>query len=185
MTGQNIGYKRVSSESQNTARQLDGIKLDKEFADTITGSVRNRLELEKCLNYLRTGDTLHIHSIDRLARNLRDLQAIVDELVCKGITVKFHNENLTFSGEENPVSKAMLQMMGCFAEFERSMIKSRQREGIDAAKAAGIALGRRPKLNDAELIARARQMKAGGMKKIEISKELGLSRPSVDKLLIA
>lgn len=183
MIGQNIGYIRVSSEGQNTVRQLDGINLDREFIDTMTGSVRNRPELEECLNYLRTGDTLHVHSIDRLARNLRDLQEIVDGLVCKGITVKFHNENLTFSGDDSPMQKLTLHLMGAFAEFERSMIRSRQREGIDAARDAGIALGRRPKLNDDELIARAKKMQADGMKKVEISKVLNLSRPSINKLL--
>ena len=184
MTGQNIGYIRVSSEGQNTARQLEGIKLDKEFTDTMTGSIRSRPQLEECLNYVRNGDTLHVHSIDRLARNLRDLQEIIDGLACKGVTVRFHNENLTFSGDDSPMQKLTLHLMGAFAEFERSMIKSRQREGIDAARDAGIALGRRPKLNDDELITRAKKMRADGMKKVEIAKALNLSRPSINKLLV-
>ena len=184
MTGQNIGYIRVSSEGQNTARQLEGIKLDKEFTDTMTGSIRSRPQLEECLNYVRNGDTLHVHSIDRLARNLRDLQEIIDGLACKGVTVRFHNENLTFSGDDSPMQKLTLHLMGAFAEFERSMIKSRQREGIDAAREAGIALGRRPKLNDDELITRAKKMRADGMKKVEIAKALNLSRPSINKLLV-
>lgn len=184
MTGQNIGYIRVSSEGQNTARQLEGIKLDKEFTDIMTGSVRSRPHLEECLNYVRNGDTLHVHSIDRLARNLRDLQEIIDGLACKGVTVRFHNENLTFSGDDSPMQKLTLHLMGAFAEFERSMIRSRQREGIDAARDAGIALGRRPKLNDDELITRAKKMRADGMKKVEIAKALNLSRPSINKLLV-
>lgn len=182
MTGQNIGYIRVSSEGQNTTRQLDGIKLDKEFTDTMTGSIRSRPQLEECLNYLRTGDTLHVHSIDRLARNLRDLQEIIDGLICKGVNVKFHTENLVFTGDDSPLSKLTLHLMGAFAEFERTITRSRQREGIDAAKAKGEHLGR-PKL-DKSLSTKAKQLKADGLNVVAIAKELKLSRPSVYKLLV-
>lgn len=181
MKGQNVGYIRVSSEGQNIARQLEGIDLDKQFIDTITGSTRNRPQLEACLNYVRHGDILHIHSIDRLARNLRDLQEIVDGLIVKGVSVFFHGENLRFSGNDDAMAKLTLQIMGSFAEFERSLAKGRQREGIDAAKRAGKHLGR-PKL-DKKLSATAKQLKAEGLKVIEISKQMELSRPSVYKLL--
>ena len=181
MTGQNVGYIRVSSESQNTDRQLEGIELDKEFIDKMTGSTKNRPQLEECLNYVRQSDTLHVHSIDRLARNLRDLQEIIDGLICKGITVKFHSENLTFTGDDNPMSKLTLHLMGAFAEFERTMTRSRQREGIDAAKKAGKHLGR-PKL-DKKLSVTAKQLKAEGLNVVEIAKQMELSRPSVYKLL--
>ena len=181
MAGKQVGYIRVSSGDQNTARQLEGIKLDKEFIDTMTGSVKERPQLEACLNYLREGDTLHVHSIDRLARNLRDLQEIVDGLVCNGVTVVFNNERLTFSGDDSAIAKLTLQIMGSFAEFERSMIKSRQREGIDAAKAKGEHLGR-PKL-DKSLSAKARQLRTDGLNVVAIAKELKLSRPSIYKLL--
>ena len=185
MTGQQVGYIRVSSSEQNTSRQLEGVSLDKIFTDKVSGgSLKDRAQIEACIDYLREGDNLYVHSIDRLARNLRDLQDIVTRLTDKGVTVKFKTENLTFSNDKNNAIATMtMQIMGSFAEFERSMIRSRQRVGIDAAKAAGVALGRRPKLNDPELIARAKKMKANGMKKTEISKELGLSRPSVDRLL--
>lgn len=181
MAGQNIGYIRVSSEGQNRARQLEGIKLDKEFIDTMTGSIRSRPQLEECLNYLRQGDTLHVHSIDRLARNLRDLQEIIDGLICKNVTVKFHAENLTFTGEDSPMSKLTLHLMGAFAEFERTITRTRQREGIDAAKRQGIHLGR-PKL-EKSLGDEARQLKSNGLSVVEISKKMELSRPSIYKLL--
>ena len=181
MAGKQIGYIRVSSGEQNTARQLDGIALDKTFTDVMTGSVKERPQLEACLNYLREGDTLHVHSIDRLARNLRDLQEIVDGLVCNGVTVVFNNERLTFSGDDSAIAKLTLQIMGSFAEFERSMIKSRQREGIDAAKAKGEHLGR-PKL-DKSLSAKARQLRTDGLNVVAIAKEIKLSRPSIYKLL--
>lgn len=181
MKGQSIGYIRVSSEGQNTARQLDGVKLDKEFVDTITGSIRNRPQLEECLNYVRKGDTLHVHSIDRLARNLRDLQEIIDGLVCKDVSVKFHTENLTFTGDDSPMSKLTLHLMGAFAEFERTITRTRQREGIDAAQKEGKHLGR-PKLDKA-LSEKVRQLKATGSSVSEISKQMDLSRPSIYKLL--
>ncbi len=133
MVGQQIGYIRVSSDGQNTARQLEGIKLDKDFIDTMTGSTKNRPQLEECLNYLRKGDTLHVHSIDRLARNLRDLQEIIEGLVVKGVGVQFHSEKLTFTGDDSPMATLTLQMMGAFAEFERTITRTRQREGIEAA----------------------------------------------------
>ena len=182
MSGQNVGYIRVSSEGQNTIRQLDGITLDKEFTEAITGSVRNRPQLESCLNYVREGDTLHVHSIDRLARNLLDLQEIVDGLVCKGVTVKFHSENLIFANtDDNPMAKLTLQIMGSFAEFERNIAKARQREGIDAAKKEGKHLGR-PKL-DTALSTKAKQLREEGLNVAEIGKKMNLSRPSIYKLL--
>jgi len=181
MNGQNIGYIRVSSETQNTARQLEGIELDKEFTDKMTGSIRNRPQLEECLNYVRKGDTLHVHSIDRLARNLRDLQEIIDGLVCKDVTVKFYAENLTFTGDDSPMSKLTLHLMGAFAEFERTITRTRQREGIEAAKKSGKHLGR-PKLNKA-LSATASQLKQEGYSVSQISQKMELSRPSIYKLL--
>lgn len=181
MTGQNIGYIRVSSEGQNTARQLEDIKLDKVFTDTMTGSVRNRPQLEECLNYVRKGDTLHVHSIDRLARNLRDLQEIIDGLVCKEVAVKFYAENLTFTGDDSPISKLTLHLMGAFAEFERTITRTRQKEGIETAKKEGKHLGR-PKLDKA-LSKQAKQLKSGGLSVVEISLQMKLSRPSIYKLL--
>ena len=181
MTGQQIGYIRVSSDGQNTARQLEGINLDKEFIDTMTGSTKNRPQLEECLNYLRKGDTLHVHSIDRLARNLRDLQEIIEGLVVKNVNVKFHAENLTFTGDDSPMATLTLQMMGAFAEFERTITRTRQREGIDAAKKDGKHLGR-PKLDKA-LSEQARRLKIDGLSVVEISEQMKLSRPSIYKLL--
>ena len=181
MTGQQIGYIRVSSDGQNTARQLEGVKLDKEFADTMTGSTKNRPQLEECLNYLRKGDTLHVHSIDRLARNLRDLQEIIEGLVIKNVNVKFHSESLTFTGDDSPMATLTLQMMGAFAEFERTITRTRQREGIDAAQKEGKHLGR-PKL-EKSLIGVATGLKAEGFSVVEIAKRMDLSRPSVYKLI--
>lgn len=181
MVGQNVGYVRVSSEGQSTARQLEGVALDRVFSDTTSGKTRIRPELEECLTYLRQGDTLHVHSIDRLARNLVDLQEIVDGLVVKGVTVVFHHENLVFKNEDNPMAKLTLQLMGAFAEFERTMVRTRQREGITAAKKEGKHLGR-PKPSN-EVVHKVKWLKLMGDSVTEIAKKQKISRPTVYKIL--
>jgi DNA invertase Pin-like site-specific DNA recombinase len=138
-----VGYIRVSSTDQNLARQLDGLALDRVFEDKVSGKDTKRPALQEMLLYVREGDTLYVHSIDRLARNLVDLRGLVSTLNNKGVTVAFQKEALTFSPDKsNPMNTLMLNMMGAFAEFERSMIRERQREGIAAAKAAGKPTGR-------------------------------------------
>jgi len=134
MNGQKIGYKRVSSIDQNTARQLDGVPLDKLFEDKASGKDTNRPELQAALSYCREGDTLVVHSMDRLARSLVDLRGLVTELTGRGIAVEFAKENLRFNGDDSPVSVLLLSMLGAVAEFERALILGRQREGIVLAK---------------------------------------------------
>ncbi len=178
----NIGYIRVSTVGQNKDRQLDGIDLDKVFQDQISGKAINRPGLKKCLEYIRDGDTLHIHSMDRLARNLKDLQTVVDDLTGHGITVKFHKENLIFDNNANAMSKLLLQVMGAFAEFERALIKERQLEGIAAAQKKGKHLGRKPALNK-EQKTEVRAMAMNRIPKTQIAKEFGVSRETIYKAL--
>ena len=137
-----VGYIRVSSTGQNTARQLDQVMLDKTFTDTVSGDSRDRPALQACLEYLREGDTLHVHSIDRLARSLADLLHLVQRLTTQGVTVQFHGENLTFDGGNSPVQNLLFQVVGACAEFERAMIRERQREGLRKAKERGKHCGR-------------------------------------------
>nr|WP_019868591.1 recombinase family protein [Methylovulum miyakonense] len=185
MKGQNIGYVRVSSTSQNTERQLVGIDLDRTFTDKASGKNTDRPELTRCLSHLREADTLHVHSIDRLARNLKDLQETVEALNKKGVTVKFHKECLTFEGSnDSPMQTLMLQMLGAFAQFERTLIKERQREGIDAARAKGKKLGAPSKLTP-ETTAQIRDKVASGGDKSAIAKEFGISRPTLYKIIAA
>lgn len=179
--GNQIGYIRVSSRDQNTARQLESIKLDKVFTDKISGVIKDRPQLSACIEYLRAGDTLHVHSIDRLARSLRHLQEIIELLIEKGVTVKFHTENLTFDGSDNPMSMLMLQLLGAIAQFERKLSKTRQREGIDAAKLAGKHLGRKPL--DYSLHIKAKELYDQRLSISAIARELNLSRASIYKLL--
>lgn len=179
--GQNIGYVRVSTADQNTARQLDDIVLDRVFIDTVSGKDKNRPQLQACLGFLREGDTLYVHSMDRLARNLSDLREIVHGLTAKGVTVIFHKERMTFNGEKDIFGNLMLNLLGAVAEFEREMILERQREGIAKAKAEGKYKGRKRELSDAD-IAFIRSNK-DTMTKAEIARRLGRNRSTVYEYL--
>lgn len=175
---QQVGYIRVSSVDQITDRQLGDVKLDRVFEDKCSGGTRNRPELARCLEHLREDDVLHVHSIDRLARNLQDLLTLVTDLTERGVTVKFAKEQLTFSGEANPMQELQLNIMGAVAQFERSMIRERQREGIAAAKAKGKKLGRVSCMTP-DMIEQARAMKADRRGVSEIARELGVSRGAI------
>ena len=148
MTGQRIGYKRVSTVDQNTMRQLEGVVMDEVFEDKASGkSTAQRPALEAMLKHVRKGDVVICHSMDRLARNLDDLRGIVLGLTNRGVRVEFVQEGLSFTGEDSALSKLLLSVMGAFAEFERSLIMERQREGVAIAKAAGKYKGRKPLLS--------------------------------------
>lgn len=179
-----FGYVRVSTVEQNEDRQLDGLDLTKTFIDKCSGKDRNRPELLRAIEHVREGDTLHVHSIDRLARNLQDLEAIVQELNAKGVTIQFHTEGLTFSGEENPIQQLMFQMMGAFSQFERSMIRERQREGIEAAKKRGAYKGRKKALDETQS-AEVRSRAAKGESKAALAREFGVSRQTIYAILKA
>lgn len=176
-----IGYIRVSTEDQNTARQLDGIDLDKVFIDKISGKNTERPELQKCLDYIRERDMLVCHSMDRLARNLDDLRRIVKTLTQSGIEVRFIKENLSFTGEDSPMSNLLLSVMGAFAEFERSMIRERQLEGIAIAKTKGIYKGRQPSLASTQ-IEEIRAMLDHGIPKSVVARKFHVSRQTIYNL---
>jgi len=176
--GQRVGYVRVSSLDQNTARQLDGVQLDRVFEDKLSGKDTARPQLEAMMSYLREGDTLVVHSMDRLARNLDDLRALVAMLTKRGVKVEFVKEQLSFSGEASPMAQLMLSVMGAFAEFERALIRERQREGIALAKAAGKYKGRKKSLS-AQDIERVREQVAQGVSKVRVACDLGVSRQTL------
>jgi DNA invertase Pin-like site-specific DNA recombinase len=178
--GENIAYVRVSSGGQVTDRQdFEGIKINQVFEEKESGGKRDRPVLNNCLGYIRKGDVLYVHSIDRLARDLRDLQDIVEKIVDKGAAVRFVKESLEFDGSNpSPIHKMIMQMLGAFAEFERAMIRERQREGIAAAKKKGIKFGRRQVIDD-QVAQDLFKMLLGGMNKTDAAKQLGISRQSV------
>ena len=176
--GQRVGYIRVSTIDQSTNRQLGGVELDKIFEDTASGKDTNRPALKEALTYVRTGDTLIIHSMDRLSRNLVDLLTLVKKLTGRGVAVRFEKEQLTFTGEPNAMQDLQLAVMGAVAQFERSLIKERQAEGIAAAKKNGKHLGRKSKLTS-EQREQVRTRAAAGADKSALAKEFGISRASI------
>jgi DNA invertase Pin-like site-specific DNA recombinase len=187
--GQLVGYIRVSTIDQNTSRQdeqLQGFKLDEVFTDKASGKDTDRPQLQAALKHLRKGDTLIVHSMDRLARNLDDLRAIVKQLTEAGVAIQFVKEAMTFTGEDSPMSKLMLSVMGAFAEFERSLIRERQREGIAIAKTKGVYAGRKPSL-DAEKVAEliAKDKANGHKNRAGLARELGISRETLYQYLRA
>jgi DNA invertase Pin-like site-specific DNA recombinase len=173
-----VGYRRVSSLEQNTERQLEGVDLDKVFTDKASGKDTARPQLQAALEYLREGDLLLVHSMDRLARSVDDLRKIVFDLTKKGVHVQFVKENLTFTGEDSPMSNLLLSLLGAVAEFERSMIRERQRGGIALAKKAGVYKGRKPALMTAQVAEIRKRVKAGE-KKTALAAEYRISRQTL------
>lgn len=182
MTGKRIGYIRVSTIDQNEVRQLEGIELDKTFIDKISGHSTDRPGLQGMLSYVRDGDIIIVHSMDRLARNLDDLRSIVKDLTNKQIRVKFIKESLEFKGDDSPMSNLLLSVMGAFAEFERNIIKERQREGIILAQKRGVYKGRKPSLFPDQVIVLKERISSGEMKS-KLAKEFNISRETLYKHL--
>ncbi|MBS82439.1 recombinase family protein [Variovorax sp.] len=176
--GQRIGYVRVSSVDQNDARQLGGMLLDKTFTDRVSGKDTDRPQLNALREFIREGDHLFVHSMDRLSRSLKDLQAVVEELTGRGVAVSFVKEGMTFTGSDDPMATLMLQLLGAVGQFERALIRERQREGIAIAKAEGVYKGRKPSL-DAEASKTLREMAEQGVPKTDIAATLGVSRATV------
>ena len=176
--GQRVGYLRVSSLDQNEVRQLEELPLDKTFTDKASGKDVNRPQLEALQSFVREGDTVFCHSMDRLARNLDDLRRIVLGLTERGIHIVFVKENLTFTGEDSPMSNLLLSVMGAFAQFERELIRERQREGIAIAKREGKYSGRKPSLTPARA-AELRRRVAEGDPKAALAREFGISRDTL------
>lgn len=167
MNGHTIGYIRVSSFDQNVSRQLEGLTLDRVFTDKASGKDIKRPELEHLKQFVREGDTVVVHSMDRLARNLDDLRQTVRSLTAKGVNIRFAKENLTFSGEDSPLANLLLSVMGAFAEFERSLIHERQMEGIALAKKRGAYIGRKKSLTHDQVI-HLKDRVAAGEKKLRL-----------------
>ena len=173
-----IGYIRVSSFDQNPDRQLEGIPLRKKFIDHASGKDTQRPQLTALLDYVREGDTVIVHSMDRLARNLDDLRRLVTQLTTQKVSVQFIKENLTFTEEDSPLSKLLLSVMGAFAEFERALIRERQREGIALAKQRGAYRGRKKALSG-EQVAELKRRVAAGEQKAKLAREFGISRETL------
>ena len=179
-----VGYTRVSSAGQNLDRQLDGVAVERVFADTVSGKDTARPRLDELLDYVREGDTVVVHSMDRMARNLDDLRRLVRDLTGRGVAVEFVKESLTFTGDDSPMATLLLSIMGSFAEFERALIRERQMEGIAAAKKRGVYKGRRKVLTAVQVVDIRHRVRAGEAK-AALAREYGISRETLYQYLRA
>ncbi len=179
-----IGYVRVSTVEQNEARQVEGLKLhgiEKWFIEKVSGKDTNRPQLKEMLEFVREGDTVYIHDFSRLARSTKDLLDIVEFLSNKRVTLISNKENLDTS---TPTGKLMLTMIGAINEFERANLLERQKEGIALAKAEGKYRGRKEITIDEETFdTMYSKYMSRQLSKSELAKELGVSRPTLDKLI--
>ena len=186
MKGQKVGYVRVSSVEQNTGRQLEGIEVDRIFVDRASGKNTDRPKFQEMLNYVREGDRVIVHSMDRFARSLKDLVTEVEKLVKRGIAIQFVKENITFTAQSTPMDNLMLQLMGAFAQFEREIILERQKEGIKLASAQGKYKGRVHKLKPEQAEALRQEWKEGKYpSKMALGQAFGISRQAVYRYLKA
>lgn len=176
-----IGYRRVSTAEQNFGRQELG-EVDRVFEEKLSGKITDRAALQEMISFVRLGDEVVVYSIDRLARDLRDLQSIISDLNEKGVSISFISEGLKFGADSNDAfARLQLQMMGAFAEFERNIIRVRQAEGIAKAKERGVYSGRAKKINDRKIV----ELKQEGYRATDIASEMGITRTSVYRALKA
>jgi len=178
-----VGYRRVSSLDQKLDRQLDGVGgIERVFEEKISGARSDRPALREMIAFVREGDVVTIHSLDRLGRDIRDLLNIVEEINAKGALVEFASERLRFGLEsEDPLARLQLHMLAAFAEWERSISRARQAEGIAKAKANNPEKYRgRPVKIDYDQI---KMMFDQGMGPTKIAQKIGISRASVYRAL--
>lgn len=182
MTGKKIGYIRVSTKLQSPERQLRGIDLDIIFTDHSSGKDTKRPKLQEMLNYIRDEDVVYVHSMDRLGRNLNDLRSIINTITGKLAQVNFVKEGLEFTSTASPMSNLMLSLMGAFSEFEHSLIRERQLEGIANAKERGV-YKRMRKLTDEQVeeiqSIFAKETDNIKINRTNIAKQYGISRPTL------
>ena len=176
-----VGYRRVSTVEQNLDRQDLGA-VERVFEDKASGKDADREQLQEMISFVREGDEVVVYSIDRLARDLRDLQSIISQLNDKGVTIEFLSESLVFSGNsDDAFAKLQLQMMGAFAEFERNIIRKRQAEGIAKAQQRGVYENRKRKRKVSDK--RVMELKQEGLNNTEIAGYLCVTRMTVYRAL--
>lgn len=177
-----IAYIRVSSESQCEQRQIEAMEkfgIEKWFIEKVSAKDTNRPKLQEMLEFVREGDTVHIHDFSRLARSTKDLLEIVDTLNRKGVTLVSNKESIDTS---TPTGKLMLTMIGAINEFERTNLLERQREGIAIAKRNGVYKGRKA-ITIPDFEKHYQRYLSRQINKSQLAKELDISRPTLDKLI--
>lgn len=184
MSGQKLGYIRVSTIEQNEERQLQAMEqyhLDKVFTEKVSAKDTNRPELQKLLEFCREGDVIYVHDFSRLARNTRDLLDIVEILNNKGVTLISNKESVNTG---TPQGRLMIAMIGAIAQFERENMLERQREGIAIAKEKGKYKGRKPvEIEDEVFTEQYNRYMRREITKVELAKVLKVSRPTLDKMI--
>jgi DNA invertase Pin-like site-specific DNA recombinase len=178
----NIAYVRVSTVEQNEARQLEGLKkfnIDKWFTEKVSAKNTNRPQLKAMMEFAREGDTIYIHDFSRLARSTKDLLDIVDILNTKGVHLVSNKENLDSS---TPTGKLMLTMIGAINEFERTNLLERQKEGIALAVKEGKYKGRK-EVSVPDFDKYYERYMKREVSKVQLANELGITRPTLDKLI--
>jgi DNA invertase Pin-like site-specific DNA recombinase len=180
-----FNYIRVSTVDQNTDRQLVDIQCDRTYEEKVSGKDQNRPQLQAMLGSLREGDLVNVHDMSRLGRNTRDLLEIVDKVISLGASIRFHKENLFFDGskKKDPYQKLMMTMMAGFADFERSLILERQREGIAIAKAQGKYQGKQSKFTKEQVEEIRSQFNDPLTNKAALAKSLNITRAYLYKLM--
>ena len=180
----NIAYVRVSTVDQNEERQIEALEkrdIDRWFIEKVSAKDMNRPKLQEMLEYIRSGDTVYIHDFSRLARSTKDLLEIVEFLHSKDVGLVSNKENIDTT---TPQGKLMLTMIGAIAEFERENLLERQREGIAIAKKQGKYKGRKPvKINEDVFLREYDNYMNRRINKVQFAKRLGVSRPTLDKLI--
>ncbi len=180
----NIAYVRVSSTDQNQARQVEGLQkygIEKWFEETISAKDTNRPELKNMIEFAREGDTIHVLDFSRLARSTQDLLNLVDMMQKKRINLISAKENLDTN---TPTGKLMLTMIAAINQFERENLLERQREGIAIAKRQGKFKGRRPiNISEKDFNENYEKYLRREINKVQFSKNLGVTRPTLDKLI--
>lgn len=177
-----IAYVRVSTVEQNEARQIEALEkfgIEKWFTEKISAKDINRPQLRLMLDFAREGDTVYIHDFSRLARSTKDLLDIVEMFHSKGITLVSNKESIDTS---TPTGKLMLTMIAAINEFERTNLLERQKEGIAIAKRNGKYKGRKPFTSDKFDTLYSKYL-SREINKTELAKLLGISRPTLDKLI--
>jgi DNA invertase Pin-like site-specific DNA recombinase len=177
-----VGYVRVSSVDESDDHQLKDAGLDRMFLDKASARDVKRPQLTAMLASLHEGDTVVCHSMARLGRNFDDLRRLVLGLTDRGIGVQFVKENLTFTDEESQNANLLLRVMGAFAQFERELVRERQREGIALAKAAGAYKGRKRSLSPEQAAELTRRLSTGESKS-GLAREFGIDRATVYRYL--
>jgi len=178
-----VGYRRTSATDQRLDRQQLAEDIARCFDDQVSAKDTERPALRQCLAYVREGDTLRVHSTDRLARSLRDLLHLLDDLTGQGVRVEFIKEGMVFDPTStDPYQTCLLQVMGAFAELERSLIRSRQQEGIALAKQRKVYKGRQPALSPDEVVS-LRDRRALGVPLARLCKDYGVAKATLQAAL--